>query len=258
MKILFTSDLHIINSTMRQQLGIVREKIKREKPDVFVVSGDVSDDIYTKANDLLDYLDVPVVYCLGNHEFVRNEMGANTVENTLDFYKSKIGENNVHCLDAEGHFDIGDVRFVGNVLWYDGSLSNRPDADATIRVIDPHWLDSMIVGFKPIEEHRKCVEQIKANWNANKKMVLVTHCVPHRALNWFDRNEPMSVYNSYSGVANLFDAEGIYPSLALCGHTHKEMKYAHVAPDGKETRCSNIGNDYFWENKGIVFEAIEI
>jgi len=260
MKILFTSDLHIINSTIRQQLGIVREKIKEEKPDVLVVSGDISDETYTKANDLLGCLDVPVVYCLGNHEFVHNEMGANTVENTLGYYKSKIGESNAHCLDAEGHFDIGDVRFVGNVLWYDGTLSNRPDADATIRSISKNWLDSMIVGFEPVAEHGKCVAQILNNLEdvGDKKTVLVTHCVPHRALNWFDRNRPMSIYNSYSGVANLFDANGIYPDVALCGHTHRKMKYVHISPDGRETRCFNVGNDYFWENNDVLFEVIEV
>ena len=260
MKILFTSDLHIINSTMHQQLGIVRKKIKKEKPDVLVVSGDVSDDIYIKADDLLGFLDVPVVYCLGNHEFVRNEMGANTVENTLNFYKSKIGKNNAHCLDVEGHFDIGNVRFVGNVLWYDGTLSNRPDADANIRNISRHWLDSMIADFRPVEEHKKCVAQIVGNLKdiGDKKAVLVTHCVPHRELNWFDRNEPMSIYNAYSGVANFFDKNGVYPDVALCGHTHKEMKYVHVSPKGRETRCSNIGNDYFFWNKDILFEVIEV
>lgn len=261
MKILFTSDLHIIKRTMNEQLDIVRKKIKIERPDVFVVSGDVCDETLIHSNDVLENLGCEVVYCLGNHEFVCNEFWMdNSVVGTLSHYKSCKRESSAHCLDVDGHFDIGGVRFVGNVLWYDGSLTQREDAELLVKNISPTWLDSRIISFNALAEHKKCVAQIKRHLRstANRKVVLVTHCVPHQKLNWFSENQPLSIYNAYSGVDNLFDKQSIYPDVALCGHTHKAIKYLHKCANGKETMCINVGNDYFWNNNGITFEVIEI
>ena len=258
MKILFTSDLHIVRQYLSAQLDILRNKIKSEKPDVLAVSGDISEEPLIDSGEMLGNLDVPVVFCLGNHEFVRNEIGPQSVANTLNRYKHSNSE--ATCLDISGFKDIGDVRFVGNVLWYDGSLANLNDAGCLVNNIHPNWLDSHIEKFSAIKENLKCVKQIQESMASaeGKKVVLVTHCVPHRRLNWFDLYRPMSIYNAYSGVDNLFDKHDIYPDVALCGHTHHRMHYTHSGTSNKEIRCVNVGYDYFFNTGEIVFEVVEI
>ena len=260
-KILFTSDLHLHRDTLDGVLCAVRNKIVESNPDVLVISGDVNDMPLQNTFGFFGEFDLPVVFCLGNHEFAYN-----SVKDTLEKYRHDYDVavscrvRNVHCLDIEGHFDTLGIRFYGNVLWYDGSLYNGIDRMKHIRNINGGWLDSKIIGFDPLEEHRKCVEQIK---NAqlgvsNQTLVLVTHCVPHRKLNLFDIETPYSVANCYSGVDNLFDMHDVHPDIALCGHTHKRALYEHRMKNGKEIRCYNSGNDYYFYTEEVQFDEIGV
>lgn len=260
-KILFTSDLHLHCETIDAVLDSIRKKLKQCNPDVLAISGDVSDIPSHNTYGFFSEFDLPVVFCLGNHEFAYS-----SVEKTLAKYAHDYdvavshGVKNVHCLDTEGHFDTLGIRFYGNVLWYDGSLYNGYDGINHMSHIYDGWLDSTIVNFKPMNEHLKCVNQIKhaQRYARGKKLVLVTHCVPHRKLNVFDVETPMSIPNCYSGVDNLFDAKNIHPDIALCGHTHRRVLYEHHMKDGKSIMCYNSGNDYFFHTGKIVFDEIEM
>ena len=136
MKIFATSDLHI-GYERSQTINILRDYVKKVNPDVVVISGDVYD--YRGINPFyeLTTLEVPVVFCLGNHEFAYRY-----VDMVHDHYKFNSRFDNVYCLDTKGHVDINGVRFVGNVLWYDGSLSNRNDVTEKLtRIIFKMFFD---------------------------------------------------------------------------------------------------------------------
>ncbi len=262
MKILFTSDLHMNPLTVDDVLCVVRKKLGESNPDALVIAGDVSDIPSHNTFGFFSEFDLPVVFCLGNHEFAHS-----SVPDTLGKYKHDYevsvnhGVTNVHCLDTEGgHFDTHGIRLYGNVLWYDGSLCNLPDKDRYMERIYEGWLDSSIRDFNPLGEHMNCVEQIKhAQRTARgRKLVLVTHCVPHRRLNLFDGDEPQSIFNTYSGVDNLFDSYHIHPDYALCGHTHRRVVYNHEMKGGKVVRCYNSGNDYFHKTGKIIFDELEV
>ena len=261
MKLLFTSDLHMYGDTVDNILCVIRKKLSDSNPDALVISGDVSDMPSYNTYAFFSEFDLPVVFCLGNHEFARSSV-KETLEKYAHDYEVCVshGVKNVHCLDTEGHFDTHGVRFYGNVLWYDGSLYNGMYKTKYMNTIYERWLDSTIVGFNALDEHKKCVAQIKkAQRNVRKKkLVLVTHCVPHRKLNLFDIDMPMSIPNCYSGVDNLFDSYGIHPNLALCGHTHRRVEYNHVTQDGKKIHCVNSGNDYYFKTGEVVFDEIEV
>ena len=260
-KLLFTSDLHLHRETVDGVLCAVRDRLKACNPDALVVAGDVSDMPSQNTFGFLGEFDLPVVFCLGNHEFAYSSVQETLAKTRHDFELAQsCGVRNVHCLDIEGHFDALGIRFYGNVLWYDGSLYNGGDAAPLLERIDPRWLDCAIEGFKPLEEHRRCVEQIKRaqHYARGRRLVLVTHCVPHRRLNQFDADTPMSVFNCYSGVADLFGGKNIHPDLALCGHTHRRAMYGHRMKDGREIRCINSGNDYFFKTGEVIFDEIEI
>ena len=256
MKIFATSDLHI-GRPYSKQLDMLEKLVDKEAPDVVVISGDVYDyrgvnPFYELSNLEMDN-NLPVVFCLGNHEFA--ERGIN---NTLSYYHLCSHFDNVKCLDIEGHVDIGDVRFVGNVLWYDGSLSNRFDVQSKLQKIDETWLDCTIVDFKPKVVNANCIKQIKDSLAGYVgTSVLVTHCVPYWKLTRWSFTSPDGVYNIYSGVKDLFHNNDVNVDVAVCGHTHRKEKLEYTQ-DGKYIRCYNIGNDYFRYSDVLEYEVIEL
>lgn len=252
MKIFATSDLHI-GYERSQTINILRDYVKKVNPDVVVISGDVYD--YRGINPFyeLTTLEVPVVFCLGNHEFAYRY-----VDMVHDHYKFNSRFDNVYCLDTKGHVDINGVRFVGNVLWYDGSLSNRNDVTEKLKHIDKTWLDCTILDFDPMIENRNCINQIKEHLkDYTGKSVLVTHTVPYWKLNLFNFEEPNGVYNIYSGVKDLFHNDDINVDVAICGHTHRRTNLEYNE-DGKSIRCYNIGNEYFEKSGEVIYEEIEL
>ena len=68
----------------------------------------------------------------------------------------------------------------------------------------------------------------------------------------------MGIPNCYSGVDNLFDSHDIHPDIALCGHTHRRVLYGHRMKNGKEIRCYNSGNDYFFRTGEVKFDEIGV
>lgn len=254
MKILATSDLHI-GYPESETIKLLKTIIKREQPDVLVISGDIYD--YRGINPFyeLSKLDdnIQVVFCLGNHEFAYRD-----VETVYDFYKFNDRFNNVHCLDTKHYVDIDNIRFTGNVLWYDGSLSDRIDKNEKLKNIDNTWLDSSIYNFNPIEENKRCINNIKNSLNNyNGKAILITHTVPYWKLNLFNYDMPNGVYNIYSGVKDLFHNDNINVDVAICGHTHRKTRLEYNQ-DNKYIRCYNIGNEYFEKSGKIEYEIIEI
>ena len=251
MKVLATADLHIDYSNS-DQIRTLKKLVNREEPDAVLIAGDVYDcrtlNPYSDLRKISK--DIDIIFCLGNHEFAFR-----SVNDTLNYYKQEAKKSNVHCLDVCGYVDVMGVRIVGNVLWYDGSLSERSDVQEKLKNIDDSWLDSTIKNFDPQTENAKCVQQIKTALNNYKgKSILLTHMVPHHKLNTFCDMNPCSVYNIYSGMYNLFNTEEICVDVAICGHTHRPVTYYYA----NCTKCTNIGNDYPFRQGGLVYDILEI
>lgn len=254
MKIFATSDLHMSEANS-EQFNILKHKVETENPDVIVICGDIYDTCSVDPFSELSTLGKPVVFCLGNHEFAYQMCGE-----VIDKYaclQIKYMDKQVYCLDvlADGII-IDDVKFAGNVLWYDGSISERFDVQEKLKHIDENWLDNTIIGFDPIKENKNCVELIKRamnGWN-DKRSVLVTHTVPYWKLNQFSYDTPMSVYNIYSGMNDLFKTAEICPSVAFCGHTHRKSRVEYQN-GSKSVYCINIGNDYFRYANHLEYEV---
>lgn len=235
MKILCLADLHLAypgDSICKTNIGYL---IGEHHPDVVVIAGDIFDydpeNPYEELAELVSK-ELPIVFCLGNHEFFYR-----SIPDVLDKYFNAYEPNklNVHCLDVCYSRYIDEVNFVGNVLWYDGSMypkGNMPE------VVDSHWLDSTIKDFNWQEANANCVHHIKHSLLPDKINVLVTHCVPHAKLNIHPATSRM---NGYSGMSNLFAKLEGYPKIswAVCGHTHR---YCTAEIDG--VFCVNVGNDY--------------
>lgn len=236
MKILAFADIHSSRRFL-DPLMLASKWAKTENPDVVVIAGDIWEDGITMLFQMLDQsFEVPVVFCLGNHEFV-NHTVEEIHEQARIMQKEHMGK--LFCLDVLGHVKVNDVNFAGNVLWYDGTLSNLTEYQKEYYLTNIHsgWIDHYIKNFNCREENRKCVDQILPLQYETGQKVLVTHMVPHRALNWFETGQPDSMFNLYSGMSDLLSK--INPNVAICGHTHKR-----VITTINNCQCYNIGNDY--------------
>jgi len=238
MKILCLADLHINSrKDCRQKIHWVKGLVTDNNPDVIVIAGDIFESgFYLRYNPyekLSQITDVPIICVLGNHEFV--DM---TVENTLKEYCQLYNPQkyNVHYLDIIGHYDIGNVRFSGNVLWYDGSMKEY-DTQDIYEWGNGYWLDKKIIGFDYEIEHNKCIKQIDEHFDENKTNVLITHCVPHKDINGHLPSE----LNAFSGIKDFFETRHCNYSYSISGHTHKRV----VGLERGGCKCINIGNDYY-------------
>lgn len=237
MKILCVSDIHINHkSVIDIKLKKIRDLYKSEKPDVIVISGDIMEaNIVYKLNPYkilseITHNKIPIICVLGNHEFV-----GHTVESVLNKYEKKYNPElyNVHYLDIVGHYDIGDIRFLGNVLWYDGSMKQFSEQNI-YDFAGGRWLDIKIKDFNYIKENKACETQIREHINNNKTNVLVTHTLPHEDLNGHED----SILSAFSGMKNMLEYLNVQYSIS--GHTHKRV----VGKTLEDCHCVNVGNDY--------------
>jgi len=240
MKILCLSDLHIsydMDSDDYPHHKWIKEQLEC-KPNVIVLTGDIFESQFQSRINPYKYLNelfngITTICTFGNHEFV-NETVDSVKKYYLDLYNPKY---DVHYLDIIKHYDIDNVRFLGNVLWYDGSLSNMFEQDLTT-FADGRWLDRYIRDFDFIKENKICVDEIKDSVDINKTNILCTHCVPHHQLNvWYD--EEKSDFNAFSGMYDLLKAIDV--QYAICGHTHRKI----VGRVIHGCECVNTGNDYY-------------
>lgn len=242
MRILHISDLHRCDwdkNLMVNQNEWIKSLLCHI--DLTVITGDVFEPQNYNNKEFNPYsilaelfYNKPVVFCLGNHEFFYNE--PKWVRN---FYAEKYDAEkyNVHCLDVVGSYDIGNIRLLGNVLWYDGSMKTVKN-QRMHEFAHGNWMDKSIRHFRWEDEHELCRKQIEGclETKGDRKTVLCTHCVPHNSLNlWV--SDIGSLYNAYSGVADFLDRYKF--DWCLCGHTHRR-----VVCEINGCKCVNVGNDY--------------
>ena len=237
MRILCFSDIH---ATRAQPIHTRHYKdiFGEEAPDVVVITGDIFESTVTcnPHKQLANiFEDVPVICTFGNHEFFFRRVDA-----IKKLYEGMYNPNkyNVHYLDIVGHYEIDGVNFVGNVLWYDGSMINIPYQDMST-FADGRWADSTIRKFDWKNECEVCVQQIEENIDPTCGMnILCTHTVPHEKLNLhIDKQSP---YNAYSGISDLLGRFEGRLDYAICGHTHRRVIGEYIYGIG----CVNVGHDY--------------
>jgi len=135
-------------------IGLTKEKNLRRmfkdslesKPDIIVNAGDYcggtkgSKSVRTISRLTREfYPDIPVLSVIGNHDYWtegRKKEGVRYPKPGLLQFTNNYQEiiqhfqdNNIHFLDTDGPFEMGDLLFVGNSGWY--SYQNPPTNDST-------------------------------------------------------------------------------------------------------------------------------
>lgn len=255
MRLLLLSDTHLVH---KQRLRWVEKIVHDSFIDIVVIAGDVMEMSFMPNINPYKMLariipGVKIIFCLGNHEFF-----GRTVSETLHSFSDKYNPDkyDVHCLDVIGHLDVDGLRFLGNVLWYDGSCGFNPNP---YDWVGGSWMDGSIKDFDFMKENHRCIEQIKDNLNPSMTQVLVTHCVPHKKLNLHDETSP---YNVYSGVDDLFSRltlsgnalDTMHIDYSISGHTHRRT----VGGEIHGTACINVGESNGMTKDHFILEHQKI
>jgi predicted MPP superfamily phosphohydrolase len=261
LKILAFADLHLYDSKLdlKKQKQWIHDSCSKENPDVILFVGDIYESKYLDQVNPYIHLrklckvstEIPIIAVLGNHEHYYKKVS--DLHNRLTGLYDKT--ENVHYLDIVNFIDIGDIRFLGNVLWYDGSMKSIQNQDLNT-FADGLWNDKLIGDFDFENECQKNIQLIKENLSDTKTNFLVTHMCPHDDINGHivesKATGRFNPFNAFSGVKNLLGMAGIKGKItyAISGHTHYKVQ---KIIEGVE--CYNIGNDYSppWR-----YEIIEI
>jgi predicted MPP superfamily phosphohydrolase len=248
-KIIHFSDLHkdVFDRHHEDEQNTWLQKCA-EDADIIVITGDIfeSDNYNSRTFNPYEYMSKlfnnKIVICtMGNHEFYYK-----TPIQTREYYAKLYNPEkyNVHYLDIVGKFDIDYIRFVGNCLFYDGSMKTVHNQDI-YDFANGNWADKYIREFDYEKENEYCIKQIDENLKNDtgryRINVLCTHAVPHHKINgWYEMDRPVgNLFNAYSGNYDML-TERIHDIHAvLCGHTHKRIV---MGINGIE--CYNPGNDY--------------
>ena len=234
MKIAYASDLHIEfykdetvpvfyeNEEGHPITGPYIGALKAEKPDVFVLAGDVWNTRYigTYIGAVSEYLEIPVLYVPGNHEFYGWDY-----HRALSVMKKDASKfSNAHVMTRGDIIDIedggGKVRFIGGILWTD------------LGGDDEHWMygdalmDFQLISYEShlfrtvdmVNEHIMDRDNIEfaLSLPAERKVV-ITHHGPSQKCN-------KMFVNSNISDCFLCDMEHLMTDEALkvwiYGHTH--------------------------------------
>jgi len=192
--------------------------------DVLVLAGDIA--VGAAAVKLFKDWPVPVIYCLGNHEFYTGRW-----PDVLDDVRRAAAGSNLHLLERQA-LQLDGVRFLGATLWTDYMLAG-PNAQSFMMreaksSLSDHKLISVQGGhlFRPsdaLSDHvvsRAWLEEQLAQPFAGKTVV-VTHHAPHPG----SIHEIFRASNLNASFVSDLTPLVEQPDLWLHGHVHNGFHY---------------------------------
>lgn len=240
--ILITADLHLDEapSVIREE---IRRAVRQARPSALVVAGDVaSADTADSALGLLRDAagpDLPIVICLGNHDYWTAHPDASLVERRERVWRPACERHRVRCLDFE-NVEVAGVTICGGYGHYDFGFrspvtddqGNAPtDADyRSGRFAGLQWRDAdhFPPGTDFLAEAIREAGEMAARLRAiplGRPVLLVTHTIPIRdLLPSHPSNNLLRFFDAFSG--NSLISQGWAERrndivLAVSGHTHE-------------------------------------
>jgi 3',5'-cyclic AMP phosphodiesterase CpdA len=281
-KLLLTSDLHLLPRWREAVLSRLREWIKAYRPEGLVIAGDLA--VAPEAPDAFRCLrDIfpndPIAITLGNHDFWSEPgRGYRSLSEVIERCWAPAADAfSIHLLDlgnlhlseialvgAYGHYDLGfrypNLRYDGAAVTTEHYLMGRPPIPTRLRWRDfsrmPPDLDLASVAREQVRALEAKLRKV-----IGKQALVVLHTPPFAALLGIPdisavKTEMPSVYaffRAYLGneqMGPLLQQEKKRILGVVCGHTHRE-----VTPiDLGEFFGLNIGSDY-GEPAAYLFET---
>jgi Icc-related predicted phosphoesterase len=272
MRLLITSDLHLVARWREVVLARLRGWISTYRPDGLVIAGDLS--VAPEAPNSLRHLrDIfpngPIALTLGNHDFW-SEAGSecSSLSEIIDRYWAPAADRfAVSLLDLEnltlgeitltgayGHYDLGfrwpNLQYDGALVTREHYLAGRPPVASPPRWRDflrmPHDLDLARVARDQVSSLETRLRTV-----SGKRALVVLHTPPFAALlgipdiSSIDLGEPsvLAFFRAYLGNAQmgaLLRQERERIVGVVCGHTHCEV----TPTDLGDFFGLNVGSDY--------------
>ncbi len=282
MRLIITSDLHLVPRWREVVLARLREWVRAYRPDGLVIAGDLS--VASEAANSLRHLrqifpDGPIALTLGNHDFwLGSGNGCHSLSEVIDRYWTPAADQfaislldlknlplgEITLVGAYGHYDLGfrcpNLRYDGAVVTEEHYLAGRPPVLTPLRWRDfsrmPHNLDLASVAQEQVRGLEARLRTVP-----EKGAFVVLHTPPFAALLGIPDTstvnlETPSVYaffraylgNEQMGAILRQEKERIVG--VVCGHTHREVPPMDLG----NFFGVNIGSDY-GEPTAYLFET---
>ncbi|MNH71305.1 3',5'-cyclic adenosine monophosphate phosphodiesterase CpdA [compost metagenome] len=264
MRIGIISDVHIDKNNVQNE-GTVQEALGRivqeTGTDLLIIAGDVSNNYATTLSFLEEMERRSGVDCLfvpGNHDLWNidyPEKDAWALYRHLQEFKGNITTAPYHIND--------EWVVVGDVGWYDFSFGSDKFAEARFQEMEYNeriWKDKIYAdwGSSAPEVHQffyqKLRNQIKRH--KDKKIILVTHVVPHENFIVPTPHPVWDYFNAFLGSRHYSDLITEFPDTikyAICGHVHyrKQFQLGETS-----LICNCLGDKEEWLHSEEAYEEI--
>ena len=233
MRCVWATDIHLNFVDVRHRFRFA-ESVLAEEPDIVLLGGDIagSDTVGSYLEELEDWIQRPIFFVLGNHDFYRGSI--HSVRASI----SELTRTSEHLvwLNSAGTVPIGsDTSLVGHDSWADGRFG---DFWTSSVVLNDFLLISEFLRLGKPERLRllqKLAEEAAAHFervlaeafSKRRSVLLLTHVPPFRQACWHEGSISGDDYLPYFGtkvvgdvLISVMDAHPNCQLTVLCGHTH--------------------------------------
>ena len=282
MKLLVTSDLHLVRVWRPIVLAKLAQWVREVEPDALLVAGDIA--VAAEAETALRELrwafpHGPIIISLGNHDFWGGALGGcRTLSATIErFWQAPAQRYDVALLDQEnfsfggvlfvggyGHYDLGfafpGLRYEGKVVTQHHYLHGRPPIETTLRWRDFDWIPGAADVLAIARAQVKAI-QSRILASDSSRIFLTLHTPPFEELlgipdaSMIDPENPpiRAFFRAYLGNRAMGEMLRLYSTriaALVCGHTHRPVAPADLGG----FVGVNVGSDY-GAPRGLVLDT---
>jgi len=240
LRIAAISDLHVLpDGSDIELLSSIKRRVEEISPDVFVIAGDISDqlELVSKSLSQLRVPDCTNLFVAGNHDIWFEDGKSPT---SLDKYSKHIREmcdknGFIHLPDHQFIYD--DIAFVGSIGWYDYSF-RRAELGIPIENYEQKeyrgavWYDIFKIDWRFSDIEATALFNQKLEYDLSTlpddvtQVVYVSHHLPFRELTVYKDRLPWDFHSAFMGAQStgqiLKNDERFI--LSISGHSHVRNK----------------------------------
>ncbi|MDF1537601.1 MAG: metallophosphoesterase [Candidatus Thorarchaeota archaeon] len=236
MRIAAISDLHIRpDGSDDDFLTAIRQRLEVISPDVFVIAGDISDNIAVveKTLSAIKLSNAENLYVAGNHDiWFEKEKGIGSLEKYSRFIGDACTNAGFHHLPDEP-FIKDNVAFVGSLGWYDYSFRrdelNIPEESYLEKEWQgSYWRDYYTVDLEYTDREFTELLNSKLEYDLSalpeniETVIYISHHLPFGALTPYKDSLPWDFFSAFMGAEStgeiLLNDERV--KLSISGHSH--------------------------------------
>lgn len=240
MRIAAISDLHVLpDDGDIELLRSIRRRVEEISPDVFIIAGDISDqlELLSKSLSQLHMPDCANLFVAGNHDVWFEDGKPPT---SLDKYSKIIRDicdknGFIHLPDYQ--FINDDIAIVGSIGWYDYSF-RRSELEIPFENYEQKeyrgavWYDVFKIDwrFSDIEAtslfNQKLEYDLSTLPESVTQVVYVSHHLPFRELTIYKDRFPWDFHSAFMGAQStgrILENDGRV-MLSISGHSHVRNK----------------------------------